>query len=129
MKWKRLMWPEEGFTLIEIMITLVIMSIGLMALAGLQVSAIRGNAFSKRLTTAISIAQSRLEQVKNTPYANIQSESPTQVAVSNPNLNFTRQVTVTNNSPLPNTKRVEVVVTWTQASKTYTVPISTIISP
>ena len=128
MKWKRLMWPEEGFTLIEIMITLVIMSIGLMALAGLQVSAIRGNAFSKRLTTAISIAQSRLEQVKNTPYANIQSESPTQVAVSNPNLNFTRQVTVTNNSPLPNTKRVEVTVTWTQASKTYTVPISTIIS-
>ena len=128
MKWKRLMWPEEGFTLIEIMITLVIMSIGLMALAGLQVSAIRGNAFSKRLTTAISIAQSRLEQVKNTPYANIQSESSTQVAVSNPNLNFTRQVTVTNNSPLPNTKRVEVTVTWTQASKTYTVPISTIIS-
>lgn len=126
MKWKRLMWPEEGFTLIEIMITLVIMSIGLMALAGLQISAIRGNAFSKRLTTAISIAQSRLEQVKNTPYANIQSESSTQVTESN--LNFTRQVTVTNNSPLPNTKRVEVAVTWTQASKTYTVPISTIIS-
>ena len=82
MKWKRLMWPEEGFTLIEIMITLVIMSIGLMALAGLQVSAIKGNAFSKRLTTAISIAQSRLEQVKNTPYANIQSESSTQVAAN-----------------------------------------------
>ena len=55
MKWKRLMWPEEGFTLIEIMITLVIMSIGLMALSGLQVHAIKGNVFSKRLTTAVSI--------------------------------------------------------------------------
>ena len=48
MKWKRLMWSADGFTLIEIMITLVILSIGLMALSGLQVNAIKGNAFSKQ---------------------------------------------------------------------------------
>ena len=117
---------EAGFTLIEIMIALVVLSVGLIALAGLQISAIRGNSFSKRMTTAVSIANDRIEQIKNTPYANIQSEPSTQVTASN--LNFARQVTVTNNNPLPNTKTINVTVTWKDGSKSYMVPISTVIS-
>ena len=74
---------EEGFTLIEIMITLVILSIGLVALAGLQISAIKGNAFSKRMTSAVSIANQKLEQLKDTAYANILSESSTQITILN----------------------------------------------
>ncbi len=126
MKWKILFEPEEGFTLIEIMITLVIMSVGLMALSGLQVHAIKGSISSKRLTTAVSIGEEKLEQIKNTSYANIQSESSTQINKSN--MNFTRQVTVTNNTNPANTKTVKVTVTWTQGSKSYTVPISTLLS-
>jgi type IV pilus assembly protein PilV len=117
---------EEAFTLIEIMIALVVLSVGLVALAGLQISAIKGNAFSKRMTTAVTIANARLEEIKNTAYANIQSESSTQVSASN--MNFTRQVTVNNDSPVLNTKTVNVTVTWKDGSKSHTVPISTIIS-
>jgi type IV pilus assembly protein PilV len=117
---------EEGFTLIEIMIALVVMSIGLTALAAVQISAIRGNAFSKRMTTAVSIADEKIEQIKSIPYANILSESSIQITQSN--MNFTRQVTVTNNSPLPNSRKVEVVVTWSEGSKSHSVPITTIVS-
>ena len=117
---------EEGFTLIEIMIALVVMSIGLTALAAVQISAIRGNAFSKRMTTAVSIADEKIEQIKSIPYANIISESSIQITQSN--MNFTRQVTVTNNSPLPNSRKVEVVVTWSEGSKSHSVPITTIVS-
>jgi type IV pilus assembly protein PilV len=117
---------EDGFTLIEIMITLVILSIGLTALAGLQVSAIKGNTFSKRMTAAVSIANQKLEQIKDTDYANILSESSTQITQSN--MRFTRQVTVTNNSPLANTKTVNVTVTWSDGSNSHSVPITTIIS-
>jgi type IV pilus assembly protein PilV len=117
---------EEGFTLIEIMITLVLLSIGLVALAGLQVSAIKGNAFSKRMTAAVSIANQKLEQIKDTSYANILSESSTQITQSN--IRFTRQVTVTNNSPMANTKTVNVTVTWSDGSTSHSVPITTIIS-
>jgi type IV pilus assembly protein PilV len=117
---------EEGFTLIEIMIALVVMSIGLTALAAVQISAIRGNAFSKRMTTAMSIADGKMEQIKNGSYASIISESATQVTQSN--MNFTRQVTVTNNSPLANTKTVNVTVSWSEGSKSHTVPITTIVS-
>jgi type IV pilus assembly protein PilV len=117
---------EDGFTLIEIMITLVILSVGLTALAGLQVSAIKGNTFSKRMTAAVSIANQKLEQLKDTDYANILSESSTQITQSN--MRFTRQVTVTNNSPLANTKTVNVTVTWSDGSNSHSVPITTIIS-
>jgi prepilin-type N-terminal cleavage/methylation domain-containing protein len=130
MKWKYLDGPEAGFTLLEVMITLIIMSISLIALAGLQVHAIRGNTYSKRLTTAVTIGQAKLEQIKNTAYANVQSESSTQITVPSGgyNMDFTRQVTVTNNTNPANTKTVKVTVTWTQASKSYTVPMVTLLS-
>jgi type IV pilus assembly protein PilV len=115
-----------GFTLIELLIALVILSIGLTALAGIQVSAIKGNAFSKRMTTAVSIADQTIEQLKNTPYNNIQSQATSQISQSN--MNFTRNVTVINDSPSLNTKTIHVTVAWIEGMKTYTVPVSTIIS-
>jgi type IV pilus assembly protein PilV len=122
---KSLISIEEGFTLIEIMIALVVMSIGLTALAAVQISAIRGNAFSKRMTTAMSIADGKMEQIKNGSYASIISESATQVTQSN--MNFTRQVTITN-GPLANTRTVNVTVSWSEGSKSHMVPITTIVS-
>lgn len=117
---------NDGFTLIEIMITLVILSVGLLALAGLQVNAIKGNANSRRMTIAVFIAEKKLEQIKNTSYTNIQSESIQQVTEAS--TNFTQQVTVTTNNPIQNTKKIDVTVTWKDGSKSYTVPLSTIIS-
>jgi type IV pilus assembly protein PilV len=117
---------DEGFTLIEIMITLVILSVGLVALAGLQITAIKANAFSKRMTTATAVAEAKIEQLKDTPYANVQSESATPIVAAN--MNFTRQVTVTANSPVPNTKTIQVTVTWTEGSQSHVVPISTVIN-
>jgi type IV pilus assembly protein PilV len=116
--------PNAGFTLVESMLTLAIMSVGLLALAGLQITALRGNDLSRRMTTAVSIAEQSLEQLKNTPYTNIQAETASEVTASN--LHFTRQITVTN-GPLPNTKSVSVLVSWQDRSKTHTLPIATII--
>ena len=116
--------PKAGFTLVESMLTLAIMSVGLLALAGLQITALRGNDLSRRRTTAVSIAEQRLEQLKNTPYTNIQAEAASEVTASN--LHFTRQVTVTN-GPLPNTKSVSVLVSWQDQSQTHTLPLATII--
>ncbi len=124
MKVQQSICPNAGFTLVESMLTLAIMSMGLLALAGLQITALRGNALSRRMTTAVSLAEQRLEQLKNTSYTNIQAEAVTQVTASN--LHFTRQVTVTT-GPLPNTKSVSVLVSWQDQATTHTLPIATII--
>jgi prepilin-type N-terminal cleavage/methylation domain-containing protein len=124
MKVQQSICPNAGFTLVESMFTLAIMSMSLLALAGLQITALRGNALARSITTAVSIAEQRIEQLKNTSYTNIQAEAATPVTASN--LHFTRQVTVTN-GPLPNTKSVSVLVSWQDQSKTHTLPIATII--
>jgi prepilin-type N-terminal cleavage/methylation domain-containing protein len=126
MSYKLGLTSANGFTLIEVMIALVVMSISLTALAAVQISAIQGNAFSKRMTTAVSIADGKMEQIKNGSYASIISESPIQVTQSN--MNFTRQVTVTNGSPLANMKTINVTVSWSERSKSHSVPITTIVS-
>ena len=124
MKGQQSIYPNAGFTIVESLLTLAIMSMSLLALAGLQITALRGNALSRSMTTAVSIAEQTIEQLKNTSYVNIQAEAATQVTASN--LHFTRQVTVTN-GPLPNTKSVSVLVSWQDQSKTHTLPIATII--
>jgi type IV pilus assembly protein PilV len=126
MRPKRFLTTAGGFTLIEIMIAIVIISIGLLALAGLQVSLIRGNALSQRMTAAVSVAEQTIEQMKKTPYANIQSQSPTQVTASG--LTFTSQGDVTNGTPLTNTKTITVTVTWSDGRKSHTVPLTTVMS-
>jgi type IV pilus modification protein PilV len=126
MRLPRIANADQGFTLIEVMIALVVFSVGLLALAGLQVAAIQQNAFAKRLTAATALAEAALEQLKDTPYASVQSASAT--SVTSAGATFTRQVAVTAASPTPTTKTVRVTVAWTVGSKTYTVPLSTVIS-
>jgi type IV pilus assembly protein PilV len=124
MKVQQSLCPNAGFTLVESLLTLALMSMSLLALAGLQITTLRGNALSRRITTAVSIAEQRLEQLKNTSYADIQAEAATQVTASD--LHFTRQVAVTD-GPLPNTKSISVLVSWQGQSKTHMLPIATII--
>lgn len=55
----------RGFSLIEVLIGLVILAVGMLALAGLQVTSVRGNFFSSTLMQATYAAQDRLELLKN----------------------------------------------------------------
>ena len=51
-----------GFTLIEVMITFAVLSIGLLALASMQTTAIRDNTFSSGLTEPSALAQHKMEE-------------------------------------------------------------------
>jgi len=56
---------KKGFSLLELLIGLVILSIGLLAIAGMQVTSVRGNFFSKNITEASYVAQDRMEFLNN----------------------------------------------------------------
>jgi prepilin-type N-terminal cleavage/methylation domain-containing protein len=60
-------FEKKGFTLIEVLISLIILSIGILAVAGMQITSIRGTAFSNNLMQASVIAQERLEFLKSLP--------------------------------------------------------------
>ena len=55
---------QKGFTLIEMLITMVVLAIGLLTLAHMQVSAMTGNVASNNMTVASTLAQDKLEELK-----------------------------------------------------------------
>jgi type IV pilus assembly protein PilV len=59
---------KDGFSLIEVLIALIFLAIGLLAIASLQITSVRGNFFSNNLMQATYVAQDRLEYLKNLPF-------------------------------------------------------------
>ncbi len=56
---------KEGFSLLEVLISLVILAVGLLALAMFQVTAIKGNAIASKWTVATQLSQDQLEDFRH----------------------------------------------------------------
>lgn len=98
---------KKGFTLIEVLVGLVILAIGLLAIAGMQLTSVKGNFFSSNLTQASVLAQDRLEILRNLPWADVNTFSEGTI----PNTIFTREYTV-NLVPGTTMKEIMVTVRW-----------------
>ncbi len=59
---------ERGFTLIEVMISIVILTVGLLTLAQMMVIATNANALSGRMTASAALAKEQLELLKAAPF-------------------------------------------------------------
>jgi len=59
---------KKGFTLIEVLVGLVLLAIGLLAIAGMQATSVRGNFFSNYLTQGSYAGQERLESLDSLAY-------------------------------------------------------------
>jgi prepilin-type N-terminal cleavage/methylation domain-containing protein len=123
----KILKEANGFTLIEILIATVIITIASLGVATLTVGVIRGNSFSQRLTTATTLIQDRLEEVKRLGYLNAGTVAGTQnygTIVNFPG--YKREVFVLNNTPEVNMKTISITVYW-DAGK-HSVKASTILS-
>jgi len=65
---------EKGFTLVEIMVAIVVLSIGFFAAAIMQISAVSTNSSANQITAATSLAQSRLEELMALEYSRISTD-------------------------------------------------------
>ena len=62
---------SKGFTLMEVMIAIVVLSVALLALAGLQIISIQGNSFGNHMTEAMTLAKDLMEEMKNDEWSDI----------------------------------------------------------
>jgi type IV pilus assembly protein PilV len=97
---------QRGFTLMEVMISVIILSVALLALAGLQIISIRGNAFGGTMTEAITLAKDKVEDMKQDDWSNVASGSDTPVVRG---MNYARTWQV---QTVAQTKEVTVTVSW-----------------
>jgi prepilin-type N-terminal cleavage/methylation domain-containing protein len=103
---------EGGFTLIEMLIAVSILSAGLLALGSMQVSAIGGNAHSANVTEGSTLAADRLEKLLALPYTHADLTSGAHVDPSPP-AGRTVRWNIVDNAPLLNTKTITLTVQWT----------------
>ncbi|MBU0462920.1 MAG: prepilin-type N-terminal cleavage/methylation domain-containing protein [Proteobacteria bacterium] len=54
---------QKGFTLIEIMIAITVLAIGILGVAKMQLSAVKGNSYASGLTEATAFAQNKMEEL------------------------------------------------------------------
>jgi len=97
----------NGFTLLEVLIALVILSISLLALAGLMVTTTGNNSLGGHLTEAATFAQDRLEQLRVIPWQSIASGGDQ--ITSSSGINYTRNWTVVTNG---NSRTVTMTINW-----------------
>ena len=104
---------QDGFTLIDVLVGTVILTVVSLGLMSLSVSLIRGNAFSRRLTAATTLAQDQLEQVKRLGYRDANTAAGTEAYGSMTAYPFYKRVTVvTEDIPTLPIKTVKVTVFW-----------------
>lgn len=71
---------QSGFTLIEVLIAVVIFTIGILSVNAMQISSIKGNATANRITGSVSEASGQTELFVWTEYTDINTDSSGDIA-------------------------------------------------
>jgi len=121
---------NQGFTLIEILVSLTIFSVAVLGLAIGTVTLTRTNADSQLRASAINVAQARLEELKAMNPATLTALVATCTSVSSSGCNdnfsasgltYSRRWWFAANSPVVGVNRIDVKVDWTDhGSRTLT---------
>jgi type IV pilus assembly protein PilV len=112
---------EAGFTLLEVIIAISILTVGLLAVASMQTAAIRGNDAAYRITESATWAQDRLEFLMALPYddsALSNGTGKTDPMTTPANYTITYDVEV--DTPIANTKRITVIASQNDRGATKT---------
>ncbi len=106
---------KKGFTLLETLVAMTLLTTALLGMAGLTAALTQGNTFSNRLTVASTLAQDRLEDLTNLGYGNtaVADTTVTEDYNSIPNFPWYKRITTTDvDNPAAGMKTVTVAVFW-----------------
>lgn len=113
---------SSGFTLIEVMIAIAVLVVGLLSVAGVATTVITGNTLAQNITTATILAQDKMEELKDTSYPNLGSNSDTHQSI------YTRTWTTTTDSPAAGMKTIQVTVQFSWKGANRNVTLKTIVA-
>jgi prepilin-type N-terminal cleavage/methylation domain-containing protein len=103
---------EQGFSLVEVLVSMMILAIGLMAVASMQINAGRMDIRSMGMTEGGALAHGKMEELIGRPYEHGDLSAgahPIQVREE-----YSLAWSVADSTPIPNVKTVTVTVTWNE---------------
>lgn len=131
---------DRGFSIIEVMIAISILSIGILALASMQVAAMRGNSFAGAVTEGSTWALDQIEKLMSLPWTDpslLDSDLDGAGGLDDMGADADFRVTqgkfsihwnVANNVVTDNTRTVNVIVTWTDHDVQKSVSIQRVVA-
>lgn len=119
---------HKGLTLLEAVIAMALFFVAVLAFAGVMVTASKGAAASKHLTTAVTLAQNKLEQLRSTGYDPAAALETTEAYGAIPDFDmYQRIVRMETGRPVPGLQTATVTVWWSEDQ--HSVTVSTILAP
>lgn len=113
------MKQQKGFSLIETMVSLIILGFGLIGIAGMQFNMTAADQLSRQRSTAVLLAQSKIEEIRGGTFqimtndvcsSSAPASGSTCPAILNSSASFTRTWTTT--TAVDGTTVIDVQVSW-----------------
>lgn len=114
---------SRGFTLIEVVVAIVMLTFGVLASASLTAALMRSNRTVTNRTRAVETLRLKVEDLQSQQYSQIASGNDTATVGG---ITFNRAWTVTPDSPAANLKTVALTVTWGDRQGNHTISNQTI---
>ena len=100
---------SKGFTLIEVLITLVILAVSLLALAALMGTTTKSNSYGSHITEAATFAQDKLEELRAIPWKNVPIGDTDDQKSGSTGINYVRHLEI---QPEGNLKTIRITINW-----------------
>ena len=112
------------------MIAIFLLVVAMLGVISVTVMVIKGNSFSKTMTTATTLAADKMEELKNTAYASLVDIADDSLAdrTDTQESIFTRTWTVAPNSPATGMSTVVVTVAWNWQGTGHNVVLRSIVA-
>ncbi|MBN1883425.1 MAG: hypothetical protein JW885_14755 [Deltaproteobacteria bacterium] len=116
---------ESGFSILENVISVAVFTVGVLSISMLFTQTMTYTHFSEKLSVATNLARSELEELRNTPYVNIESDSANSTVDS---VDYDLSWVVTSDDPIDGVKKVVMRVEWEDLRGEQDLEIETLIS-
>lgn len=133
---------DAGFTLIEVMIALLVFSVGVLAMAQLQIASIQGNTKASMISEAAAFGSDIVEQMRYWDYNDSRlnsSNDSEEYTLSSDGVTYTADGhvvdssglfdgywDVTTNSPVANSSTINITVIWELKGEQKTLSLTTV---
>ncbi len=116
---------SRGFSLVEVMIAITFLGIGLLGIAQLVPMGLGTITQARVRTNAIQAAQQRMDDIRSADFSSADLTAGTYTETIG---NYTLSWTITDDSPVPGSKRIAMTAAWQHLTGTKTARLVTYVS-